>query len=181
MSEVDPLLMAMTSSGLIDEEIKNDAEKMSAESDSDDVKRSPSSPGPCDDSKDSEISSPRPLLRQIQIQRTSPTHMRKVSEDSLEGEMYSEFRTVRLKRPNATAIEGVFDLKNGEKRRKFNNSDDYKNPDLYSLNSGVLKEIFERKFSETQPIMVQVRIKKIILFAIKPIFFLDDDEAKVSN
>ena len=155
MSEVDPLLMAMTSSGLIDEEIKNDAEKMSAESDSDDVSRSSSSPAPCDDSKESEISSPRPLL----IQRTSPIHMRKVSRDSLDGDMYSEFRTVRLKRPNATAIEGVFELNNGEKRRKSNNSDDYKNPDLYSLNSGVLKEIFERKFSETQPIMVQVRIK----------------------
>ena len=151
MSEVDPLLLAMTSSGLIDEEIKKDGEKMSRDSDSEE-KRSSSSPGPCDDSKESEMSSPPTLLNQ-----STPT-VRKVPGGFLpfagkieDDDMSSEFRTVRLKRPNATAIEGFF-----EKRRKTNYSDDYKSPDSFSLNCGVLKEIFEGNFSENEPIMVQV-------------------------
>ena len=152
MSEVDPLLLAMTSSGLIDEENKKDEEKMSGDSDSED-KRSSSSPGPFDDSKESEMSSPPPLLSKS----SSAPPVRKVPGGFLpftgkkeDEDMSSEFRTVRLKRPNATAIEGFFD-----KRRKPN-SDDFKSPESFSLNCGVLKEIFEGNFSENEPIMVQV-------------------------
>ena len=153
MSEVDPLLLAMTSSGLIDEENKKDGEKMSGDSDSED-KRPSYTPGPCDDSKESEMSSPPPILSQS----PSAPPVRKVPGGFLpfagkieDDDMSSEFRTVRLKRPNATAIEGFF-----EKRRKTNYSDDYKSPESFSLNCGVLKEIFEGNFSENEPIMVQV-------------------------
>ena len=153
MSEVDPLLLAMTSSGLIDEENKKDGEKMLGDSDSED-KRSSSSPGPCDDSKESEMSSPPPLLKQSSSAppvRTVPGGFHPFAGKIEDDDTSSEFRTVRLKRPNATAIEGFF-----EKKRKLNNSDDYKSPDSFSLNCGVLKEIFEGNFSENEPIMVQV-------------------------
>ena len=177
MSEVDPLLLAMTSSGLIDEENKKDGEKMLGDKDSED-KRSSSSPGPCDDSKESEMSSPPPLLKQSSSAptvRTVPGGFHPFAGKIEDDDTSSEFRTVRLKRPNATAIEGFFD-----KKRKLNNSDDYKSPDSFSLNCGVLKEIFEGNFSENEPIMVQVSYicDEIIFYLFYLSFLLDDHEAK---
>ena len=151
MSEVDPLLLAMTSSGLIDDDNKVEGEKMSRD------RRSSPSPDVCDDSKESEVSSPQPL--------SSP-----LSTKTEECDMSSEFRTVRLKRPNATAVGGLV-----EKRRKPN-QEDFKNPESYFLNSGVLKDIFDGQFSDYEPIMVQVSYCFLKSPHMLTVFFLDDNE-----
>ena len=145
MSGVDSVSMAMTR--------LSDNEK-SGESDSED-KRSSLSPD------QSELSSPLPLSSKLLVKTE-------------ECEINSEFRIVRLKRPNATAIGGMV-----SKRRKPNNSEDFKSPDLYSLNSGVLKKIFEGNFPDNEPIMVQVSLFFYFIFAcIKIVFILDDYEGE---
>ena len=147
MSGVDSVSMAMTR--LSDNEKSGDGE-----SDSED-KRSSLSPD------QSELSSPLPLSSKLLVKTE-------------ECEINSEFRIVRLKRPNATAIGGMV-----SKRRKPNNSEDFKSPDLYSLNSGVLKKIFEGNFPDNEPIMVQVSLFIYFIFAcIKIVFILDDHEGE---
>ena len=131
----------------------SDNEK-SGESDSEDKSSSPSP-------DQSELSSLLPPSSQLLVKTE-------------ECEMNSEFRIVRLKRPNATAIGGMV-----SKRRKPINSKDFKSPDLYSLNTGVLKKIFEGNFPDNEPIMVQVSLFIYFLFAVnKTVFILDDHEGE---
>ena len=108
---------------------------------------------------------------------SSLTLSSQLSVNAEECEMNSEFRIVRLKRPNATAIGGTM-----SKRRKPNYSEDCKSPELYSLNSGVLKKIFEGKLSDNEPIMVQVSyylLTSLFFYSrSKTVFFLDDHEGE---
>ena len=128
MSGFDPLLVAMTASGLINADNKDKVEKMSGDESDDKISLS-SDPG--NESNESEVSHGK--------------------------------RVVLLKRPNETAIGGPPQKERRGRGRK-NPADDYKDPQMYSIKSGVLKNIFEGNFKENEPFMIQVKYTYSIIY-----------------